>query len=313
VQKTRWAAVGWGALFGFLCLVTGVVGVETALHFVGPAIDGPFQLYNSLRRIWVGQRGGVDFQFFHGLAIPYLHYIPFRLFGGTFVASEMSRELVSAVLYPLTALIFLKFFIRDWTKTLAWAAIVMAGSVALHLTSLFVAVNSLLGIRSTLPTLMAVVLCLPVRRPVRNALAAVTLGGALVFGTEQGMAVMLALIIMTAVAAVRSQERRVYLVDGAAIVSGGIATLLIVLVVIGGVSGMKAALEYNFRLVPMDQYWYFGAPPNRFLSSWRAIPGIFLALPRIPITLLIGIVAAVFIARSSAPWGPLFCSAGSAL
>lgn len=297
MQKIRWAAVGWGALFVFLCLLMVVVGVETALHFLGPAIDGPFQLYNSLRRIWVGQRGGVDFQFFHGLGIPYLHYIPFRLFGGTFIASEMSRELVSAVLYPLTALIFLKFFIRDWTKTLAWAAIVMAGSIALRLTSLLVAVNSLLGIRSTLPTLMAVVLCLPVRRSVRNALAALTLGGALVFGTEQGLAVMLALIIMTAVAAVRSQERRMYLVDGAAIVSGGIATLLMVLVVIGGVSGMRTALEYNFRLVPMDQYWYFGAPPNRFMSSWRAIPGVFLAIPRIPITLLIGAVAAALMLR----------------
>src|SRR5689334_9163837 len=153
-----------------------VVGLESALHFLGPAIDGPFQLYNSLRRIWVGQRGGVDFQFFHGLAIPYLHYIPFRVLGGGFIASEITRQMVSVVLYPLTVLVFLKFFIRDWTRTLAWAAIVMTASIALRMTSVLVALNSLLGIRSTLPTLMAVALCLPARRPLRNTVAALTLG-----------------------------------------------------------------------------------------------------------------------------------------
>lgn len=290
MKKTHWATAGWGLLFGFLCLLMVVVGLETALHFLGPAIDGPFQLYNSLRRIWVGQRGGVDFQFFHGLAIPYLHYIPFRLLGGTFIASEVTRQLVSVVLYPLTAVIFLRFFIPDWTRALAWAAIVMAASIALRLTSLLVAVNSLLGVRSTLPTLMAVALCLPLRRPLRNVITALTLGGAFVFGTEQGLAAMAALIIVTIVAGLRSRFRRAYLVDAAAIILGGVATMLVVLIIIGGPVGMRTALAYNFRIIPMDQYWYFGSPPNQFLSSWHAMPHMFRGLPRIPITVLTGLV-----------------------
>ena len=108
-----------GGVFGYLCIVMIVVGLESALHFVGPAIDGPFQLYNSLRRIWVGPPAGVDFQFFHGMGIPYLHYLPFRLLGGTFTASEITREMISAVLYPLTIVVVLRFFIRDWTRTMA--------------------------------------------------------------------------------------------------------------------------------------------------------------------------------------------------
>jgi hypothetical protein len=284
-------------LFAFLCLLMVVVGLETALHFLGPAIDGPFQLYNSLRRIWVGQRGGVDFQFFHGLAIPYLHYIPFRLLGGTFIASEVTREMVSVVLYPLTAVLFLRCFISDWTRVLAWAAIVMAGSIALRLTSLLVAVNSLLGIRSTLPTLMAVALCLPVRRRLRNAIAALTLGAALALGTEQGLAVTLALIIVTLVAALRSRFRRAYLVDAAAVALGAMVTLLAVLLVIGGTVGMRAAVAYNFRIIPLDQYWYFGSPPNLFLSSWRAMPAMFRGLPRIPITVVTGFIVVVLMLR----------------
>jgi hypothetical protein len=292
-MTSRRAAVGWGALFGFLCLLMLVVGLESALHFLGPAIDGPFQLYNSLRRIWVGQQAGVDFQFFHGLGIPYLHYPFFRLFGGGFIASEITRQLVSTILYPIVVVVFLHFYLRDWTRTLAWSAIVIAGSIALRLTSILVAVNSLLGVRSTLPTLLPVVLCLPIRRWMRTALAAITLGGAFLFGTEQGMAAALALVIVTAVVAIRSPERRDYLVDGAAAVVGGVVVLMIGLMMIGGVSGMRGALAYNFKYVPMDQYWYFGSPPNHFIASWSMFPSLAATLWRIPIVLVLGVVAVV--------------------
>jgi hypothetical protein len=294
----RRAATGWWLLFAFLWFMLIVIGSETALHFLGPAIDGPFQLYNSLRRIWVGQRGGVDFQFFHGLGIPFLHYPMFRLFGGTFIASELTRELMSVMLYPIVVLVFLRFFIRDWTRTAAWCAIVLAASIALRMTSLLVAVNSLLGIRSTLPTLLPVVLCLPVKRWTRVGLTGVTLGLALVMGTEQGLAALAALSIATAILAVRSRERVAYVVDAAAEIAIGVATLVVVLVAIGGVGGMRTAIQYNFKLVPLDQYWYFGSPPNLFLNSWRSMPAMLSTIPRIPLTVLAGIVAVVLFART---------------
>lgn len=293
------AAIGWGLGFGLLCLYMVVVGLESALHFAGPAIDGPFQLYNSLRRIWVGQQAGVDFQFFHGMGIPYLHYMPFRLLGGTFFASEIVREMVSAVLYPATIVVVLWFFIRDWTRTLVWAAIVMMASIALHLTSMLVAINSLLGVRSTLPTLVPVALCLRTRSWIRTTAAGIALGGALVMGTEQGLAVGLAIGIATIVFAWRSpaavRSRRI--ADGAIVLGLGAVTLVMVLMLLGGVDGMRGALNYNFRLVPLDQYWYFGAPPNAFLSSWGVIPTMMARLPRIPITILVGAAAAAITLR----------------
>jgi hypothetical protein len=291
LPASRRATAAWAALFAVLCLFAIIAGLETALHFLGSAIDGPFQLYNALRRILAGQHGGVDFQFFHGLGIPYLHYIPFRLLGGGFIASEISRELVSAVLYPVTVLLFLKFFIRDWARTLAWSAVVMAVSFALRLSSILVAINSLLGVRSTLPILLPIAVCLPVRRWMRTLIAGLVVGGALVLGTEQGLATILALGIATAIAAIRSRDRAEYLIDALLIVAIGIATLLFTLTTIGGIDGARHALAYNFRLVPMDQYWYFGAPPNLFLSSWHVIPRMMMSLPRIPITLCVGIVA----------------------
>jgi len=291
VPSSRRATAAWAALFVILCLFGLIAGLETALHFVGPAIDGPFQLYNSLRRIFVGQRGGADFQFFHGIGIPYLHYIPFRLLGGNFIASEITRESVSSVLYPITVLVFLKFFIRDWTRTMVWCGVVMALSFTLRMSSVLVAINSLLGVRSTLPVLLPVALCLPIGRWKRVALSGLIVGGSLVLGTEQGLATILALVIATGVAALRSTDRRAFLVDTGLIIAIGVASLLVILGIIGGGDGARRALTYNFRLVPMDQYWYFGSPPNLFLSSWSVIPSMMMALKRIPITLVCGAIA----------------------
>src|SRR5262249_54026470 len=157
-----------------------------------------------------------DFQFFHGLGIPYLHYPMFRLFGGTFFASELTRQLITAILYPLVLLAFVKFFVRDWTRTIAWCAIGMVASVALRMSPLVVAVNSLLGIRSTVPSLLPVVLCLPIKRWPRIALTGIALGVALVMGSEQGLAALAGLAIATAIVSVRSRDRFAYLVDTAA-------------------------------------------------------------------------------------------------
>ena len=291
--RTRWATVGWAALFALFCVFLLCIGIETAYHFIGPAIDGPFQLYNSLRRIMAGQKGGVDFQFFHGLGIPYLHYIPFRLLGGTFVASEMTREFVSAILYPITVVVFLKAFIRDWTRTLAWSAIVMALSFILRLASVLVAVNSLLGVRSTIPIFIPIVLCLPIPRARRTALVGISVGLALLFGSEQGLAAIAALGLATVVVAVRSQQRREYVIDAVQAIIIGIAILMIGLMIIGGFSGMRSALAYNFKLVPMDQYWYFGTPPNVFLSSWSTLLPTMMGIRKMPITLVIGAITFV--------------------
>ena len=250
---TPFALAGWAALFVLLSSLNVIGGLETALHFNGSAIDGPFQLYNALRRIAAGQTGGVDFQFFHGLGIPYLHYPFFLLFGGTFQASEITRQLMSGVLYPLTVVVFLRAFIPQWTRVFAWAAVVMAGSIALRMLALLVAINSLLGVRSTVATLLPIAFVLPLSRRARVPLAALGLGAALVLGTEQGLAAILAIAVATGIVALRSEQWRTWLVDGAAIVCGGIVTLVVALTLLGGVHGMRGALQYNFKLVPMDQ------------------------------------------------------------
>src|SRR5207244_4667966 len=74
-------------------------GIYESLNFDGFPADGPFQLFNPLRRIAAGQAPGVQFQFFHGLGVPYLHYPIFWLFGKSIFASELSRHLTSLLSY----------------------------------------------------------------------------------------------------------------------------------------------------------------------------------------------------------------------
>jgi hypothetical protein len=297
LAKRSWGALLWWALFAFLAFLMVVMGLEMAVHFSGPAIDGPFQLYNSLRRIRAGQHAGVDFQFFHGLGIPYLHYIQFRLFGGTFFASEITRELTSALLYPLSIVVFLRFFLKDWTRVAVWSAIVMAISIGLRLTSLLLAINSLLGVRSTMPLLMPVVMSLRMDRRWRTALTGFVLGLSLFFGSEQGLALTVAIVLGAAIAAMVGRDRLADIAEAAGSIAVGVVTLVIVLLVVGGVDGMRGAIYYNFRLVPMDQYWYFGAPPNLFVAGWASFIQLMTLIPRIPITLVVGIAASFYAAR----------------
>lgn len=295
VARLRGAALWWG-LFAFLSFLMVVMALEMAVHFSGPAIDGPFQLYNALRRIWVGQTPGVDFQFFHGIGIPYLHFIQFRLFGGTFLGSEIARQLTSSLLYPITIVVFLRYFLKDWTKVAVWSTIVMAISIGLRLTSVLMAINSLLGIRSAAPILAPIAMSLRIDRRARAALTGAVIGLSLFFGSEQGLALIAALGIGTLIALIHGGERLADFLEAGASVVIGVVTLAMLLIVVGGIDGMRGALEYNFRLVPMDQYWYFGAPPNLFVSGWASLLQMMRLIPRVPITITIGLIAVIYIA-----------------
>src|SRR3954468_17407951 len=100
----------WGWVVTFVVMVVSFASfaADTVFHFKDSPLDGPFQLFNGLRRIANGQRLGGTFQVFHGPGVPYLHYLPFRLFGGSFLASEFSRQFVSVTAAMLVLVAFFR-------------------------------------------------------------------------------------------------------------------------------------------------------------------------------------------------------------
>jgi len=238
------------------------------MHFQGIAIDGPFQLYNALRRIQAGYRPGVDFQFFHGMGVPYAHYWLYRLLGGGFAGSEMARQLIGTTAYVLVLVVFFGAFARNRQETLCLTVAALVLSWMLKFTVIMFAQIGMLGLRAALPTLLPVALYLA-RTPRRRAVAGgVVVGVGLLMSTEQGIAALLAYVIASVVVAIRAPRPRERIGEAAATIGLAIITVVTLLTAVGGFSGMRGALRYNFSTVPRDQYWYFGVPPNQFISSW---------------------------------------------
>jgi hypothetical protein len=258
------------ALYAYLATGILCLGIDSAIHFNGPPIDGPFQLFNALRRIDAGGRIGADFQFFHGAGVPFLHLLPFRLFGSGFFGSELSRQTVSTALFGLTY--FAVFY--AWTRSVASAARLSLAAACLTILSrsysIFLPINSLLGPRSTMPLMVGAILVVPLAPRVRAIATGLAVGGALLLGTEQGLAIIAALVAAT-VLRVAFNGQRERLIALAAILLTAASTYIAFLLFTGGVDGLRGATTYNFKTIPADQFWYFGAPPNRFLFEWAQL------------------------------------------
>jgi hypothetical protein len=287
----------WIALLALFVAPQLAIALETALHFNGSAIDGPFQLYNALRRIAAGYRPGIDFQFFHGLGVPYVYYWLFDALGGRFRDSEMAREMVTAIIYPLSLLVVFRGFSTNWTRAVCATAGAMAATFVLKGAVLLFALNSMVGLRSTLPAIAAVVIYRTRRPATRIVATGVVLGLALFVSTEQGLAALAAYIVVSLVTVLRANEKRRAAAAAGGTIGIAILALFVSEAMVAGFRGAAGALRYNFRLVPMDQYWYFGVPPSPFIPSWSSGFRMLLANPMMGLAILLGIAAAIVYLR----------------
>lgn len=249
-------------------LVRAAHGLLRSWRFDGFPADGPFQVLNPLRRIAAGQRGGIDFQFFHGLGLPYLHFPVYSWFGETIHAAELSRHLVSLLFFAGTIILFALCVTSELRLRILFIAAAL--DLSSYLTHLYLPGTSLLGVRSSAAFVLAAMLMLPLRRSVRWLTSSVLLAVAFCLGTEQGMALFVAFCFMQLLLSVK--ERRIRpLLDGAlgVLTAGGLIALFHI--VIGGATGLRRALGYQLGSVVLDQFWYFGSPPNIFVPEWKQL------------------------------------------
>jgi hypothetical protein len=284
----------WVALLALVVIPTLTVAYESAVHFSGSAIDGPFQLYNALRRINAGYQPGTGFQFFHGVGIPYLYYWLFRLLGGQFVDSEIARQLVSAIVFPASSLLFFRAFTGSWARSACLTVATIALAFLLRFPALLFAINSMTGVRSALPVLFPAFLYVARSRRERIIGGGILLGASLFFSTEQGLALVAAFVLVSLVVTLRAPRRPEELTAAGATLAIAAAVLFLSLTLVGGFRGALGALRYNFVFVPMDQYWFFGAPPNPFVPSWAAGVGMAIEAWTIGLALFLGLVATAF-------------------
>ena len=178
-------------------LVTRFFGATAiASSFSGEATDGTFQLLNPLRRLAAGQHVGTDFQFFHGPLVLLLHWPIFRLAPGLW-SVELQRWVLPPFALVLSMGLFWRAMLGGWGRTLVALAItssVIAGSM---LSFLAYPLYSELGLRATMPVLIAAVVAgYDMRSSKAAAMLGVLLACSYLAGYEQGLAMAGALLIL---------------------------------------------------------------------------------------------------------------------
>ena len=295
--------LGWHLLYR-------LAATGTALSpFDGPFNNGPFQLHNPLIRMDLGQTVGAGFSFFHGPAIPALHYPIHWLAGRGLHASELARHLVSVAAFHVG---WLAFF-WAWTgkfrlAVVPWALAVMA-SDAWDLWQLASCDNSLYGLRGVGPLLAAACAVAPWRLAVRAALAGMFLGWSLLLGTELGLTATVAAAAGLGACLFRQTLRGGALRAVAWGLPALLGGLLLPLLLLGGPAAVDDFCRFNLAIVPADQFWYFGVPPNPFVKNF----GELLGIEYVRTTLLVALVAlaglAIWLAGSANPARPLVLGA----
>ncbi|MCC6361050.1 MAG: hypothetical protein IT450_20100 [Phycisphaerales bacterium] len=266
--------------------------LPTLSPFEAVAIDGPFQMFNALRRLEAGQTPGVDFQYFHGIGHVYLHYPVFAWLGRDVFASEYARDLLSPLLYAAAVAVFgfaaTRRFGGGWV--VAAFILIVSDLAAFDLVGHDINPRSL---RCTAP-IFAFAIMLSKLRPLRKAVlmgCATALAAGL--GTEHALALVGATVVVQ-LFVLAGHWRRASVGDWlfvpvflAATVT---ATGLLFVAMGHGFAGAAGALRYALVETPRDQFWYFGTPPNAYVGEWA---DLFRA-PRVQAMLLLGVPAALW-------------------
>ena len=254
------------------------VALATIAPFAGQLADGPFQLFDAVRRIADGQSIGNDFQFFHGAGVAFLHMPLYALLGGGLFASEISRQLLPLLVVVLATYCGLRLLALSRRSALRAGMVVLLLS-EMFLTTLVEPGNGLLSVRSG----VAMILLLPIAHavekaqgswgPLRGGLAMGALAGVVfAIATDQGLAVVAGTAV-TAVILFRHHLRSLLVVVPAFAVSTAVSMLLLLALLSRSVTGALEAARYPLLDVSADQFWYFGSPPNLFARDFGDLVG----------------------------------------
>lgn len=239
-----------------------------ASYFDGYPYDGPFQHLYPLREMDKGYFPGIDFNFFHGTAIPYVNYGVYKLVGGGIFGALFSAKLTQFFSVYL-GLLFLCCRLFS-TKSVHLAFFTIFGIMASE--TYFIGLAPLwdvssFGIRTVAGLLVAGIL---IRQPRNEAFGLAFLAGVCILGvllgTEQGFYCAAATVL---VITLTNYCRGIWwrFVCAALFFAGfAIGLFVIVHLLFGSIDSLLF-----IRNVAADQVWYYGAPPVLFLRSLSEI------------------------------------------
>lgn len=263
------------------CFVVGLaflLWIDWA-YVVLPPGDGPFQTINWISRIKEGQVPGKDFDVFHGLGLLWFHAllaVPFDSVRALVYVHGIGSFFCQCVLWTLVLRMQghsarMAFLLGISLITL------MKLSEVLPFLNLAIVVNaghSLTGARVALALISVMTTYEISRRLMKNALlkvAFIGFGGGLAawFSTDQALASIAAVIIFSAASTdntVNSIAGKCFHAVSHMILAGVVALgSYFTLVSLATLGHAGTPLEYWWKILPENQFWYFGGAPNIYL------------------------------------------------
>lgn len=252
-----------------------LVALGSGLAMDSYGANGTFQLYNPLRRLLDGEILARDFPFFHGVGVPLLHFPLFYIMGHNLFAVEVAKLLVSPLIFLISSFLLFWAYFKNVKKAVFTTSIFTV--ISLLCIDAIWAGNSLLGLRTAFPFITAAFMLWhpdwhvsvgknKTKINLYYPILYILMGISVACGTEQGLAFILAYVIIRAIQYIRSKEtikKRVLAFIGE---SFGIALATYVVLSIMTLGHAHEALYYALVEIPGDQGWYFGTPPNSFLQ-----------------------------------------------
>jgi hypothetical protein len=263
----------WIGIFLLLVLSFGVFAYKNSLFFEGIPINWAFQHFNPLRRLFHGEIPGVDFIVFHGTGLTLIFAPLFALFGGNLFASEFSRFFLSWMSIFLVFFLFFQLVIRrSFFSSVVFSLVFL---LFFHYSRLFWLLDpygpaySSLGVRTFFPLAFLFLVYFFSPRfephPIRlGALLGFAFAGTIFFSTEQGIALFLSLAGGILFFLGKNWKEKSILLF--TYVGFSILFFLIILFLYS-FGHIGKPLVFLFHDIPIDQIWYFWAPPNRILTS----------------------------------------------
>jgi hypothetical protein len=264
IQKTFLAK---NVLLLTLCAIATLIIIQTisfSLNLDYKAYNGAFQTFNPLRRMFLGEIPGRDFNPYLGLGTTYITAVITFIFGGDFAASKTSIYLVSVLLHflVLTTLFFLSGFSTKKSFVAAAFIFIIISYDVYRLAPFWELAgpgNSNLGIRSSLPFITSWIVLLLFRLCQNKPQVFYCLGGCLIgiqplWSNDYGIPSSVALSTIIVIHLVKQESHKiikaVLLFTSAAIAFFTVASLL---------TGGNAInwVNDNFGGVATDQFWYF--------------------------------------------------------
>lgn len=273
----RWARIGAITLLLLPLLLWAIAiasyALSVSLEFAGIPYNGAFQILNPMRRLAAGQVPGVDFQFFHGIGVPLLHYPVFALLGSTPYASEFARATVTPLLALVSTAAVAHVIGRNARERALALLLAFSAYTIMGLDAVLLPGNALEGTRSTMPFVAFAVLYSRLGDRPKAVLTALAMALAFALGTEHGVSLLMGFGATAALVVLFSPADRGRTLRFAAATLGAfVVALAVVFVAIGrGPAGAIGALRFNLIEVPADQMWYFGVPPNFYPETWAAL------------------------------------------